>query len=103
MGWLSNAKVFVQRRQRTMGACDHLDYIKDRSTTGTACPQCVELGDPWVHLRACVTCGQIGCCDSSKNRHAHRHAVYTGHPIVRSIESGESWMWCFVDETLVDA
>jgi uncharacterized UBP type Zn finger protein len=103
LGWLSNAKFFVQRSRGNMMACEHLEYIKDRSTTGSECPQCVELGDSWVHLRACVTCGQIGCCDSSPNMHAHKHADEAQHPVMRSIEPGETWMWCFVDETLVDA
>lgn len=78
--------------------CTHLDYIKDVSLEGDVCPQCVELGDRWVHLRVCMTCGQVGCCDSSPNRHASKHANSVGHPILRSLEPGETWMWCVVDE-----
>ena len=81
--------------------CDHLEFIKDVPLDGRECPQCIELGDTWVHLRVCMTCGQVGCCDSSKNRHASKHARGVGHPIVRSLQPGESWMWCFVDEIVV--
>ena len=81
-----------------MARCQHLDMIREVSVAGSECPACVAVGDTWVHLRVCMTCGAIGCCDSSKNKHAHAHAGSEGHPIVRSIEPGESWMWCFVDE-----
>ena len=64
----------------------------------TGCDQCLALGDSWVHLRACVSCGRVGCCDQSKNRHATRHYLETGHPLVRSQEPGERWVWCYVDE-----
>jgi len=83
--------------------CTHTEMIHDVDVTGTTCPQCVELGDTWVHLRVCMTCGQRGCCDSSKNKHASRHAAAVGHPIVRSLQPGESWMWCFVDLVWIDA
>jgi CPA2 family monovalent cation:H+ antiporter-2 len=78
--------------------CAHGDMIQDVPLAGDECPECVALGDRWVHLRVCMTCGVVGCCDSSKNRHAHRHADAAGHPIIRSLQPGESWMWCFVDE-----
>ena len=67
-----------------------------------ACAQSAcELGTPWVHLRQCLTCGQVGCCDSSPMRHARAHAATTGHVIVRSIEPGENWRWCYADEQFV--
>jgi hypothetical protein len=66
-----------------------------------ACGECVLLATPWVHLRQCLTCGQVGCCDSSPLRHARAHAAATGHVIVRSVEPGETWRWCYVDEQLV--
>jgi CPA2 family monovalent cation:H+ antiporter-2 len=81
--------------------CEHLDQIRVTETDVRVCAQCVERGDRWVHLRLCLTCGQVGCCDSSPNRHASRHAAESGHPIVASAEPGESWRWCFVDQTLV--
>jgi uncharacterized UBP type Zn finger protein len=62
------------------------------------CSDCLTIGGSWVHLRMCQSCGQIGCCDSSPNRHATRHARNTGHPIVRSAEPGEDRSWCYVDQ-----
>jgi uncharacterized UBP type Zn finger protein len=82
-------------------ACGHLDQIRDVKRSSKGCAQCIALGDTWVHLRMCMSCGQVGCCDSSKNKHAHRHANEVGHQIARSLEPGEDWMWCFADEILV--
>lgn len=62
------------------------------------CEDCLKTGDKWVHLRICLVCGHVGCCDSSPNRHATRHFEETGHPLIRSIEPGEQWSWCYVDE-----
>ena len=81
--------------------CSHLDQIRVIATDETTCPECIALGDRWVHLRLCLTCGHVGCCDSSKNRHASRHAADAGHPIVGSLEPGEAWQWCYVDEIIV--
>lgn len=65
------------------------------------CPDCVAQGfDDWVHLRQCLTCGQVGCCDSSPRRHATGHFLSTSHPVMHSLEPGEVWKWCFVDETI---
>jgi hypothetical protein len=69
--------------------------------TPEGCEACLQAGSAWVHLRLCLTCGFVGCCDSSPNRHARRHAHFAGHPIVRSFEPGEDWRWCYVDETYV--
>ncbi len=79
--------------------CTHLDQELDaapRTTEG--CEECLAIGDSWVHLRLCLTCGHVGCCDSSKNKHATRHFHETEHPTVRSFEPGETWRWCYVDE-----
>lgn len=65
------------------------------------CPQCVAIGDSWVHLRICMTCGHVGCCDSSKNKHARAHFESEGHPVIRSLESEESWGWCYVDDQYI--
>jgi uncharacterized UBP type Zn finger protein len=81
--------------------CTHLDQINDVEHGAEGCEECLQVDDTWVHLRECLTCGHVGCCDSSKNKHAHRHADEAGHPIVRSFEPGEDWRWCFVDEVLV--
>ena len=78
--------------------CSHLDQIRDVSPKSDVCDDCVGLGDTWVHLRACLTCGYVGCCDSSKNKHAREHFHTANHPLVRSLESGESWRWCYADE-----
>ncbi len=78
--------------------CTHLKSIKFTNTDVRVCPECVELGDTWVHLRLCLECGHVGCCDSSKNKHATKHFHRAKHPLIRSIEPGEAWMWCYVDE-----
>ena len=83
-----------------MAVCSHLDQIQVTALPSSieGCAECLKLGSTWVHLRMCMTCGQIGCCDSSPNRHASRHARDQGHSIARSAEPGEEWSWCFVDE-----
>jgi uncharacterized UBP type Zn finger protein len=63
------------------------------------CEECLRAGDTWVHLRICMTCGHVGCCDSSKNKHASKHYPATEHPIVKSLERDEDWAWCYADET----
>jgi uncharacterized UBP type Zn finger protein len=79
--------------------CEHLDRIEPVTPSSTeGCTQCMAMGARWMHLRLCLTCGEVGCCDSSPNRHASRHAAEVGHPIARSAEPGETWSWCFVDE-----
>jgi uncharacterized UBP type Zn finger protein len=78
--------------------CTHLDHIKIKHTNKHVCEECVKTGDTWVHLRMCLECGKVGCCDSSKNKHATKHFHETQHPLMRSIERGESWVWCYIDE-----
>lgn len=80
--------------------CTHLDQIKITATDKDFCEDCVKIGATWVHLRLCLTCGHVGCCDSSPNRHASKHYRESNHPLVRSIEPGESWVWCYVDEIM---
>ncbi len=77
--------------------CTHLDAIRRVRPRTNGCEECLQMGDEWVHLRMCMTCGHVGCCDQSKNRHATRHFHATGHPIMRSVEPGEEWMWCYID------
>jgi uncharacterized UBP type Zn finger protein len=81
--------------------CSHLEQIQVRTTDQHGCEECLKIGDSWVHLRLCMACGHVGCCDSSKNKHATKHFHRTKHPLVRSIEPGESWIWCYVDEDVV--
>ncbi len=84
-------------------ACSHLDQIEITPPESVAgCEECMKVGDRWLHLRVCLTCGKVGCCDSSKNKHASGHAREVGHPLVRSAEPGETWSWCFVDEVALD-
>jgi uncharacterized UBP type Zn finger protein len=82
--------------------CTHLDRIAVRVPPDeiAGCEECLKIGSRWVHLRMCQTCGRIGCCDSSPNRHASRHAREAGHPVYRSVEPGEAWSWCVVDEVM---
>jgi len=78
--------------------CKHLDQIRITKTDKHVCEDCVKIGGTWVHLRLCLECGHVGCCDSSKNKHATKHFRATKHPLVRSNEPGEAWVWCYVDE-----
>ena len=85
-----------------METCTHLDQIRPVSPTTRGCKECLKIGDTWVHLRLCMICGHVGCCDSSKNKHATKHFHATAHPIKRSIEPGETRGWCYVDEVMLD-
>jgi uncharacterized UBP type Zn finger protein len=78
--------------------CEHLNTIKVTGSRENKCKDCVKLGDTWEHLRLCLQCGYVGCCDSSKNKHATKHFHESGHPIIKSQEKGERWKWCFIDE-----
>jgi len=78
--------------------CTHLNQIRDVKPLSRGCEDCLKVGGTWVHLRMCLVCGHVGCCDSSPNRHATAHFHATLHPVMRSIEPGESWGWCYVDE-----
>jgi hypothetical protein len=78
--------------------CTHRDQIRDVSPHTTGCEECLKMGDQWVHLRLCRTCGHVGCCDSSKNRHATKHFLATHHAIMQSLEPGEHWGWCYIDQ-----
>ena len=79
--------------------CDHLDQIQPVTPSSTVgCSQCLAMGSRWMHLRLCMTCGEVGCCDNSPNKHATAHFRATGHPVIRSLEPGERWSWCYVDE-----
>ncbi len=82
--------------------CPHLDQIQTVTPSADGCEECLKLGDTWVSLRLCRTCGHVGCCDSSKNRHATGHFHATGHPIIESNQPGESWGYCYVDEIKFD-
>jgi uncharacterized UBP type Zn finger protein len=84
-------------------SCGHMDQIKSVTPGTDGCAECLASGDSWVHLRLCMTCGHVGCCDSSKNKHATKHFHATNHPIIKSFEPGEDWGWCYVDEMMFES
>ena len=83
-------------------ACHHVRVIRRVIPSALGCEECLEIGSIWVHLRLCRTCGHVGCCDSSPNRHATRHFHATGHPIIEGYDPPEGWGWCYVDEVMID-
>ena len=90
-----------------MEACTHLTEITPETynrsaNTPAGCEECLRSGDSWVHLRLCLECGHVGCCDSSKNKHATKHYHRSKHPVIRSFQPGENWMWCYVDEVMAE-
>jgi Zn-finger in ubiquitin-hydrolases and other protein len=90
-------------RQENMAIfCKHLSAIRDVVPSAPGCEECVKSGDPWLHLRICRTCGHVGCCDQSPNRHATKHFHATRHPIIEAYDPPEGWGWCYVDEVMFD-
>ena len=81
-----------------MAECSHVRQINVVTPSADGCEDCLRIGDSWMHLRLCMTCGHVGCCDSSPNKHATAHFRESGHPLIRSAETGEEWSWCFLDE-----
>jgi Zn-finger in ubiquitin-hydrolases and other protein len=83
-----------------MAQCTHLDHVHVTQLPEAVdgCQDCLAIGAEWLHLRICLECGHVGCCDDSPNRHATAHANEHSHPIIRSLEPGEEWSWCYVDE-----
>jgi hypothetical protein len=82
--------------------CRHLAEIRDVVPSAPGCEECLKSGDPWLHLRICRTCGHVGCCDQSPNRHATKHFHATRHPIIEAYDPPEGWGWCYVDEVMFD-
>jgi uncharacterized UBP type Zn finger protein len=83
--------------------CMHLEQVQEvRARTPEGCEECLQLRSSWVHLRLCLSCGHVGCCDSSPNRHATKHHHRTNHPLIQSFERGEDWGWCYVDELFLE-
>jgi hypothetical protein len=83
-------------------SCGHLSFVKTAVANSDGCEECLAIGDQWVHLRLCRACGHVGCCDDSKNRHATGHFAATRHPIISSLEPGEDWSWCYIDQVVLD-
>jgi uncharacterized UBP type Zn finger protein len=83
--------------------CTHLDQINAVEPSAEWCEECLQMGDTWVHLRECLICGHVGCCDNSKNRHATKHYFATQHPLIQSFQPGEDWIsGCCVDEVVME-
>ena len=83
--------------------CTHLDQVREVTPSAKGCEDCLKIGDSWLHLRICESCGHVGCCDSSKNKHATKHYRASLHPIIKSFEPGESWAYCYVDEMFFES
>src|SRR5438132_1152832 len=100
-GWVELIQAASAAEEKPMaGKCQHLDQVREVTPSAVGCDECLAMGDRWMHLRLCLVCGHVGCCDSSKNKHATKHFHATQHPIVQSMEPGEAWMWCYVDEVV---
>jgi uncharacterized UBP type Zn finger protein len=85
------------------GTCAHLDQVRDvQPLTPDGCEECLKSGDWWVHLRLCLSCGHVGCCDDSPNKHATQHFGSSRHAIIQTFEPGEDWGWCFEDELVLE-
>src|SRR5947209_2054108 len=83
--------------------CTHGDHVHTVRAHTDGCEECLKTGDRWMHLRLCMECGHVGCCDNSRNKHATAHFHSSTHPIMMSFEPGEDWGWCYVDEVALEA
>ena len=79
-------------------SCTHLNTIRKVTPSAQGCEECLKIGSTWVHLRLCLECGHVGCCDSSVQKHATKHFQKVKHPIIQSFEHGEDWRWCYIDK-----
>ena len=95
---------FCSMNKTNNTSCTHLRQVNLNINAKTldGCEECLQVGSEWVHLRLCLSCGHVGCCDSSPNKHATKHFKTTEHPIIKSFEPGENWVWCYVDKTYVE-
>lgn len=82
--------------------CAHLNQVKEVAPSADGCEDCLRTGGRWVHLRLCMECGHVGCCDNSPGKHATAHFKQTKHPIIKSFEPGEDWGWCYIDEVFFE-
>jgi uncharacterized UBP type Zn finger protein len=83
--------------------CAHVKQIRPVTPNSEGCEECLATRDEWVELRLCLTCGHVGCCDSSKNKHATKHFHASGHPVMKSVEPGQDWGWCYIDQIQLDS
>ncbi len=102
MGRATAEKELVRPEQILSSQCTHLGQIQAVTPSAAGCTDCLKIGDRWVHLRICLICGYVGCCNNSKNKHATRHFHFTNHPIIQSFEPGENWVWCYLDQTVME-
>jgi uncharacterized UBP type Zn finger protein len=93
----------IHTRQLKEKPCSHLDLIQFWKPAVNVCQECVDAGDSWPNLRMCLVCGYVGCCDTSKKKHMKLHIDSPRHPIIRSVETGEGWVWCYVDGAFLSA
>src|SRR3954453_17421063 len=100
---LINASFLIKEAWHMEKTCTHLNQIRQVTPSAAGCEDCLKTGDSWVHLRLCLVCGHVGCCDSSKNKHATKHYHDTSHPIIKSFEPGENWKWCYIDELFMSS
>jgi CPA2 family monovalent cation:H+ antiporter-2 len=91
----------VRLRAGAQGKCAHAAEVGEVTPQTDGCEECLKVGDRWAHLRVCMVCGKVGCCDSSKNKHATKHFHESDHAVMRSVERGEDWGWCYVDEVIL--
>jgi len=83
--------------------CEHINHVYlDKKGNTKGCEECEKIGSDWVHLRLCLTCGHVGCCDNSKNKHGTKHFQSTKHPVMKSYEPEENWKWCFIDQVMIE-
>jgi uncharacterized UBP type Zn finger protein len=85
-----------------MASCKHASEAREVTPSGQGCKECLEIGSTWVHLRLCMVCGHVGCCDNSLNKHGTKHWHRSKHPVMKSFEPGEEWWWCYSDDTDID-
>lgn len=97
----SPTKRKTESKRAMPGTCEHLDTVRVVTPSALGCEDCLKTGDEWVHLRLCRSCGHVGCCDDSLNRHARKHFESTGHSIIEGYDPPEGWGWCFVDAKFV--
>ena len=83
-------------------SCTHIGLSPDVAPSDDGCHECLAVGGQWVHLRRCLQCGHVGCCDSSPGKHATAHFHESDHPLIQSFEPGEEWLWCYVDEVMFE-
>ena len=99
----TGCKMSLKKEEAMARQCTHLEQSKASQPGTSGCEECLKSGDSWVHLRICETCGHVGCCDSSKNKHATRHFNETNHPVIQSLEPGDDWRYCYIDEQMVES